>query len=60
MVDDQGAARLEVELDEPSRLDVDRDPLYVMTRLEALVERGLAQLHDQALKLNEKAWPRGC
>ncbi len=51
MGDDAGETRLLAIVDEPTRLDVDTDPLYVFGRLEALTARAVAQLHDQALQL---------
>jgi hypothetical protein len=54
MLDDSGARRLDVEIDEPTRLDVDRDPLYVFGRLDAQLERARAQLHDQALRISAR------
>lgn len=55
MLDDAGARRLDVELQEPTRIDVDRDPLYVFGRLQALTGRAIEQLHDQALRIEQPA-----
>lgn len=53
MVDDDERPRLLVELDEPTRLHVDVDPLYVFARLVTLTERATEQLHEQALQLEQ-------
>lgn len=54
MIDDDERPRLLVELDEPTRLDADVDPLYVFARLITLTERATRQLHDQALQLETR------
>lgn len=59
MVDDQGQTRLEVKLDEPTRLDVDRDPLYVFGRMHALTECAVEYLHVQALQLGHDGTSTG-
>lgn len=51
MVADDGSEPLAVSLDEPTRLDVERDPLYVFGRLDALTARALNDLHRQAAVL---------
>lgn len=51
MLDDDGRVRLGVEVDQPTRLDVDRDPLYVFARLVTLTELATRELHEQALHL---------
>lgn len=51
MVADDGTTPLEAKLDEPTRLDVARDPLYVFGRLDSLTARALDELHRQAVVL---------
>lgn len=54
IVDDAGTPVLDVELDEPTRISVERDPLFVIARLESLAGRALLQLHDAALRLHRE------
>lgn len=54
IIDDAGAQVLDVELDEPTRISVARDPLFVTARLESLVNRALLQAHDSALRLHRE------
>lgn len=51
MVADDGTTPLEAVIDEPTRLDVARDPLYVFGRLDSMAARALDRLHAQAVQL---------
>jgi hypothetical protein len=54
MVDDQGRTRLEYVRDEPTRIDVDADPIFVAGRLQHLLSCAMESLHEQALKIEER------
>lgn len=52
MVDDHGEVRLQASLEQPSRFNVDTDPLWVYSRLESMCADALTLVHDQALQIS--------